>query len=146
MPASTRLIVAVSLLTVIVGLPDETASVRILAGRLLLSRIQLLLATVSPNFSWPTVRAVSRWTVSSAVMSSVLKSAMPSVPSAMLLFMPPDQLLATDQSPPLVVSIQVPLCAQCGRRSVQEQCKPLIRRKRESGRCIATEKHRPCRR
>ena len=112
-PATTALIVAVSLLTVIVGDPVETASVRISAALPLLSRTQLLLGTASPNFSWPIVRALSRWTVSSAVMSSVLKSAMASVPLAMAP-MPP-QLALTDQSPPLVVSIHVPLMASAGR-------------------------------
>jgi hypothetical protein len=51
----------------------------------------------------------SRWTVSSDVMSRVLKSAMPSVPLATV---PPDQLLVADQRPPLVVSVHVPLVAR----------------------------------
>jgi hypothetical protein len=54
------------------------------------------------------VRAKSRWTAWSAAISSVLKSAMPSVPLAT---MPPCQLPATDHSPPLVVLVQVPFAA-----------------------------------
>ena len=110
-PASTRFIVAVSLLTVIVGLPEETASVRMLPARPSLSRIQLLLGVVSPNFSWPIVRGPSRWIVSSDVMLSVLKSAMPSVPLAIVKV---DQLSILFQSPPLVLSFQVPLVARAG--------------------------------
>src|SRR4051812_40568055 len=85
------------------GVPDDTASVSIFAGVPLLSTIQLLLAAVSPNIKPPMLRAVSRWTVLSAVISSVLKSAVASVPLAML---PPDQFAELDHEPPEVVSIQ----------------------------------------
>src|SRR5271166_3885012 len=88
------------------------AMVSVLAALPLLSRIQLLLAVVSPNLSSPIVRAESRWTVSSAVMSSVLKSAMPLFPLAIV---PDAQSEATDHNPPLVVSIHVPLMASAGR-------------------------------
>src|SRR5260221_104508 len=62
----------------------------------LLSSVQLL-----PKSSVPIVRAESRWTV----LLRVLKSAVPSIPSATA---PPNQLAVLDQRPPLVPSVHVP--------------------------------------
>src|SRR6266566_6745514 len=91
------------------GVPDETASVSTFDMLPLLSRIQLFDGFLSPKISEPTVRKLLKWTVLSAVISKVLKSAIASAPLAT---MPPDQLAVLDQRPPEVVLIQVPLVAE----------------------------------
>ena len=61
-----------------VGVPVEVPKLSMLAVVPLLSSVQLFDGDMSPNTRLPIVRAVSRWTVLSAVMLSVLKFAVAS--------------------------------------------------------------------
>ena len=106
-PAMAPEMVAASLTTVMVGVPVEVLSVRMLVVLELLLRIQLAEGVTSLNLRPPTVRGVSSLTVVVVVMLRVLKSARASVPLAILLDC---QLAAVDQSPP-VGFVQVPLVA-----------------------------------
>jgi hypothetical protein len=94
--------------TVKVGDPEETASVKTLPP--LAANVQFVLAGVAgfPNSKLPMLRDVSSVTVRFVVMLTVLKSAAASVP---LPTMPFSQLVVTLQT--LLASlVHVPLCAR----------------------------------
>ncbi len=121
LPARMELIVAVWLVTVIVGaVPVVVSSVSVLPVR-----NQLLVGEeLSPNFRFPIVRAALRVTVWSAKIFKVLKSAVKSVPSATML---PDQLPTVLQVP-LENRVHVPLalaaraiCADERRRNADKE-------------------------
>ena len=111
-PASTVPMVSVlpvpRLLTLIDG--AAPAIVRMFAVIALFPSVQLAAVpgAVSAKTRLPIVRAESSCTVVAAVMSSVLKSADESVPSAMVL---PSHALESLQSVPLTSEVHVPLAA-----------------------------------
>ena len=105
LPASTALTVA-PLVTAIVGVPELTA--RVSGSPVPGLSVQLFSgAALSPKVRFPIVREPSSVTVVLAVMSSVLKSAVKPVPSAITLLF---QLPAVAQLPPARL-FQVPLAA-----------------------------------
>src|SRR5690349_19694137 len=109
-PASGALMAATILFAplvavVMVGVPDDVASVSTLPP--LAFNSQRLVPLVLANCKFPIVRELSRVFVRLAVIAMVLKSAVASVPSAM---MPLSQLLASLQTP-LALLVQVPLAA-----------------------------------
>lgn len=131
-PASSRLIVAFlavpRVLTVIVGVPLPTPSVRMLVAEPLLERAQppAVAVVMSPKVRLPIVRAESSWTVLSAARSSVAKFAVKPEPSAMVV---PLQFAPSLQRPPVVALVQVPSAADArGKES------PVMERPRARGR------------
>ncbi len=89
-----------SALTVMVGVPVVTASVRLLDGSLSAgTRFQLAAdeVVVSPKVMFPMVRAKSSWTTAFAVRLSVLKSAVEPAPLATV---PPSQFAVLLHAPP----------------------------------------------
>ena len=104
-PASGALTVAV-LVTAMVGEPDETASVSALPP--LAFKIQLCEPVPPLKRSVPALRAESSVTVRSAEMLMVLKSAVASVPLAMV---PPSQLAGSLHTS-LPSRFQAPLVAK----------------------------------
>src|SRR5205085_3589148 len=101
-----RLTLAELLVTVIIGDPAVTASVRMLPPLAL--RNQFCAPATSPNSSEPILREESSVTVRSAVISSVLRSAMASAPSATV---PASQLVGSLQTL-LALLVHVPLVAR----------------------------------
>lgn len=89
------------------GWPELVASVRVEPTVEARVQAESPVAPVSPNFSVPTMRFESTVTVRPPAMLRVLKSAMASVPSAMV---PLAHLVESDQLPAMSVD-QVPSAA-----------------------------------
>src|SRR5258708_27099724 len=106
-PARGAITVAVFWFTAIEGDGAEAVS-RVSMFPPLAPSAQFWLPEVSPNLSVPMLREVFRVTARSAVMLSVLKSAVKPAPLAM---MPPLQLLVSLQLP-LASVLQVPLASE----------------------------------
>src|ERR1051325_5839878 len=126
-PARITRLVAELLTTVMVGVPVVTASVSVALPELVWRYQPLLTVVASPNFKLPMVRAVSLVTKRVPVMSTVLKSASESVPSATV----PLAHLVVSLQAPLASAVHVPLWAHAVSAAVSKvKQKSAARRRR----------------